>query len=154
MAALNMQQTSMPVMAPRCTPTPTRRRVYWSMTTSTPIGPQHDGLAAKQVDAPQAVGGMSDERQPRGPSSTRGRAIVFRQHAVHDVLVDVDPERLADDADNPWTAEARIARLEFDDGLDKCLVRPFRSGLLGTASMRTDDGTCDAPTPDETPTSS
>src|SRR5262249_27866903 len=50
-----------------------------------PIGPQHDGLAAKQVDAPQAVGGVSDERQPRGPSSTRGRAIEFRQHAVHDV---------------------------------------------------------------------
>ena len=49
-----------------------------------PIGPQHDGLAAQEVDAPQAVGGVSDERQPRGPRSARGRAIVFRQHAVHD----------------------------------------------------------------------
>ena len=97
-----------------------------------PISPQHDGLAAKQVDTPEAVGGVSDERQPRGPKSARGRAIVVRQHAVHDVLVDVDPERLADDAGIPWTAEPRMARLEFDDGLDERLVRPFRSGFLAS----------------------
>ena len=35
-AALNMRQTSAPVGAPLCTPNPTRRRVNWSMTTSTP----------------------------------------------------------------------------------------------------------------------
>ena len=29
-----------------------------------PIGPEHDGLAAKEVDAPEAVCGVSDERQP------------------------------------------------------------------------------------------
>ena len=54
-----------------------------------------------------------------------------RQHAVHDVLVDVDPERVRDDARNPWTAEPRIARLELEDRLDECLVWPFRSGFLG-----------------------
>jgi len=48
---------------------------------------------------------------------------VFGEHAVHDVLVDVDAERVRDDAGNPWTAEARIARLEIDDGLDECLAR-------------------------------
>src|SRR6516165_8193033 len=101
-----------------------------------PISPQHDGLAAKKVDTPEGVGGVSDERQPRGPRSARGRAIVFRQHAVHDVLVDVDPERLADDAGNPWTAEPRIARLELDDGLDERLARPLRSGLLRAAVRR------------------
>ena len=117
-----------------------------------PVAPEHDRLASKEVDAPEAVCGVADERQPRGPASARSRAIVFRQHAVHDVLVDVDPERLRDDARNPWTAEPRIARLEFDDGLDECLVRALRSGLLrARASMRTAGGTCDAPTPDETP---
>ena len=30
-----MRQRSAPVTGPRCTPTPTRRRVHWSMTTST-----------------------------------------------------------------------------------------------------------------------
>ena len=64
------------------------------------------------------------------PGAARGRAIVFRQHAVHDVLVDVDPERVRDDTRNPWTPEPRIARLELDDGLDECHTRPLRSGLL------------------------
>jgi len=34
-AALNMRQTSTPVTAPQWTPTPTTRRVNWSMTTNT-----------------------------------------------------------------------------------------------------------------------
>jgi hypothetical protein len=61
-----------------------------------PVAPEHDGLASKEVHAPQAVFRLSDERQPRGPVATRGGVIVFRQHAVHDVLVDVDPERVRD----------------------------------------------------------
>src|SRR5712691_12928900 len=74
-----------------------------------PVAPEHDGLASKEVHAPQAVSRVSDERQPRGPGSARGGAIVFRQHAVHDVLVDVDAKRARDDAGNPRTAEPRIA---------------------------------------------
>src|SRR5262247_1622274 len=27
-----------------------------------PVGPEHDGLAAKEVDAPQAISGVPDER--------------------------------------------------------------------------------------------
>src|SRR2546426_7128874 len=94
-----------------------------------PVAPEHDGLASKEVHAPQAVGRVSDERQPRGPGAARGGAIVFRQHAIHDVLVDVDPERVRDDTRNPWTPEPRIARLELDDGLDECLAWPLWSGL-------------------------
>jgi len=30
-----------------------------------PIAPQHEGFAAKEVDAPEAVSGVSDQRQPR-----------------------------------------------------------------------------------------
>src|SRR5713226_8513305 len=70
-----------------------------------PVAPEHDGLASKEIHTPQAVSRVSDERQPRGPGSARGGSIVFRWHAVHDVLVDVDPERVRDDARNPWTAE-------------------------------------------------
>src|SRR4029077_11843638 len=94
-----------------------------------PVAPEHDRLAAKEVYAPETVCRVADERQPRGPASARSRAVVFPQHAIHDVFIDVDPKRLRDDARNPWTAEARIARLEFDDGLDECLVRPCRAGL-------------------------
>ena len=60
---------------------------------------------------------------------------MFRQRAVHDVLFDVDPERVRDDARNPWTAEPRIARLELDDGLDERLARaspgPVGPGCFG-----------------------
>ena len=82
-----------------------------------PVAPEHDGLASKKVHAPQAVSRVSDERQPRRPGAARGGTTVFRQHAVDDVFVDVDPERVRDDARNPRTAEPRIARLELDDGL-------------------------------------
>jgi hypothetical protein len=74
-----------------------------------PIAPEHDGLASKEVNTPQAVSRVSDKRQPRGSGSPRGGAIVFRQHAGYDVLVDVDPERLGDDQRDPWAAEPRIA---------------------------------------------
>src|SRR6267378_677968 len=37
-----------------------------------PVAPEHDGLASKEVHAPQAVGGVSDERQPRGPGAAWG----------------------------------------------------------------------------------
>jgi hypothetical protein len=97
-----------------------------------PVAPEHDGLASKEVHAPQAVCGVSDERQPRTPGSARHGTIVFRQHAVHDVLIDVDAERVRDDARNSWTAESWIPRLELDDGLDEGFARaPFGPGFLG-----------------------
>src|SRR6266849_7415770 len=96
-----------------------------------PVAPEHDGLASKKIHAPQAVSRVSDERQPRGPGAAGDGAIVFRQHAIYDVLVDVDAERVRDDARNPRTAEPGIARLELDNGLDERLTRPRRSGLLG-----------------------
>src|SRR5262245_33819144 len=95
-----------------------------------PVAPEHDRLTTKEVDAPEAVCGVSNERQPRGSGSLGSRAIVFRQHAVHDVLVDADAKRPRDDQRDPWTAKPRISRLELDDGLDECRVRTFRSGLL------------------------
>jgi hypothetical protein len=46
---------------------------------------------------------MNDSHE--GPVPPGGGAMLFRQHAVHDVLVNVDPERVRDNARNPWTAE-------------------------------------------------
>jgi hypothetical protein len=100
------------------------------------VAAEHDRLAAKEIHAPEAVCRLANERQPQGSSASRRRAIVFGQHAVHDVLVEVDPERLRDDACDSWTAESRIARLEFDDGPDDAFVRPFRSGLLRAGPRR------------------
>src|SRR5207344_2432143 len=52
-----------------------------------PVAPEHDGLASKEVHTPDAVCRVPDGRQPRGPGAARGGANVFRQHAVHNVLV-------------------------------------------------------------------
>ena len=92
-----------------------------------PVALEHDGLAAKQVDAPETVRRVTDERQPGRPGAARGGSIVFRQHASDDVLVDVDAERLRDDACNAWTAEPRISRFELNDRPDERVARPLRS---------------------------
>ena len=36
-----------------------------------PVAPEHDGLASKEVNAPQAISRVSDERQPRGSGAAR-----------------------------------------------------------------------------------
>src|SRR5262249_48859540 len=66
-----------------------------------PVTPEHDRLAAKEVNAPEAVCPCG-----RGTTATKVRSRPAQgdnvgQHAVHDVLVDVDSERLRDDARNP-----------------------------------------------------
>src|SRR5216684_3770840 len=101
-----------------------------------PVAPEHDGLASQEIHAPQAISRVSDERQPGGPGAARGGAIVFRQHAVYNVFVDVDPERVSDDARDPWTTEPRVARLQLDDGLDEGRARPLRSRLLRALARR------------------
>ena len=101
-----------------------------------PVALEYDGLASKEIHAPQAVSGVADERQPRGSGSVWSGTIVFRQHAVYNVLVDVDPECVGDDARNPRTAEPGIPRLELDDGLDECVARPLWSHGLDENSRR------------------
>src|SRR5206468_12611202 len=51
-------------------------------------------------------------------------------------LINVDPERVGEDARDPGTAEPRIARLELDDGVNERLARPLRSGRLRARARR------------------
>src|SRR5712692_4915841 len=136
MAVLNMRQSSAPVTEPRCAPTPTRRRVNWSMTTSTQkLRSTIDSHRKRStLHRLSVICPMNDNHE--GPVPPRGGAITFRQHAVYDVFVDINLERVRDDARNPRTAEPRIARLELDDGLDECVARPLRSGLLRARARR------------------
>ena len=73
-----------------------------------PVAPEHDGLASKEVNAPHAVARVSDERTTR-VRFARGWTIVFRQHPVHDVLVDKAAERPGNNQRDPWATELRIA---------------------------------------------
>ena len=99
-----------------------------------PVAPEHH-RPTKQVDAPETIGRVADERQPGGPTAARGdRAIVFRQHPVHDVPVDLDTEGVRDDARDARAAKARIARPQLDNRMHERFVRTFRPGLPWTCS--------------------
>ena len=91
-------------------------------------------FASKEINAPQAISRVSDERQPRGPGTAWGGAIVFRQHTVYDVLVDVDPECVRDDVRNPRAAEIEGfvgADLSSTMALMSASLGPFGPGVLG-----------------------
>src|SRR5262245_20512173 len=77
---------------------------------------------------------MNDNHE--GPVPPGAGRECFDNTRCHDVLVDLDPERVRDDARYPWTAEPRLTRLELDDGLDECLARPLRSGCLRARARR------------------
>ncbi len=86
-----------------------------------PVARQHDGLAAEQVDAPEAVLRVPDERQPRRPSGSRFRSIVFGQYSADHVLVNLDAEGPGDNECNPRAAETWIATLQLHDRTDEFL---------------------------------
>ena len=73
---------------------------------------------------------MADERQPRG-SDSASRTVVFRQHAVHNILVDVDPERLRDDARNAWTANRGLRDFSSTMAWMSASAGPFGPGFFG-----------------------
>ena len=91
--------------------------------------PQRDGFTAKQINAPQAIFHVPDERQPRRATGSRLRSIVFGEHPADHVLVDLDAEGPPDDERNLRTAEPWIALLELDDHPDEFLRWPFGTWL-------------------------
>ena len=86
-----------------------------------------DGLAAEQIDAPQAILHLPQEREPGRPITIRFWSSVLDQNSSYQVFVDRDPKGRRDDQGNPWATETRIAPFEFDNGLDECFGRPLGS---------------------------
>jgi hypothetical protein len=95
-----------------------------------PVRIEQDRFAAEEVDTPQAILGLAEAGEPRGPRPARRRSIVFDKNASHDILVNLDTERPRDDQRNPWAAEPRIARFELDNGSYEFVAWPFRPGFL------------------------
>jgi len=79
------------------------------------VGLEQDGIAAKQINAPQAVFHVTDESEPRGASIMRWWAVVLGEDTPHDVLVDVDTKGSRDAQGDLWATESGIALLAFDD---------------------------------------
>jgi len=77
---------------------------------------QQDRLAAKQIDAPQAVTGFSDGREPRRTCAPRGWERVVRQNPTHHIFVDFQPEGVRNRLGDARAAEARIEALDLENG--------------------------------------
>src|SRR5450755_2747399 len=90
-----------------------------------PVAPEHNGLTSEQIDAPQTVLHVSDEREPGWTIASRGTSEMLSEDAAHDVFVDLDPKRVRNLLGNSRTTEARIAVLHFQDRRDEFLRGPF-----------------------------
>ena len=114
-----------------------------------PMAAQEDRFAAEQVDAPEAVLGLRDERQPGRAIGTRVLGpVVLRKHAANDILVDLDAEGMRDLLGDAQVAELGIAGLHLDDRRDDFQRWPFRAGLASLwLRKRTAGGTSDRPRP-------
>src|SRR5579864_8614712 len=76
---------------------------------------QQEGLASKQIDAPQAVAGFSDGGEPRRTIASRFWERVVRQNSAHDVLVNFEPEGVRNPLSNAGAAKGRIEAFDLEN---------------------------------------
>jgi hypothetical protein len=63
---------------------------------------------------------------------------------LYEIFINIGAERFVDLLRNPWTAEAWIALLQFDDGLDEFGGRPLGGLACLCGRLNTTSGTSDA----------
>ena len=80
-----------------------------------PVCAQHGRLPSKQIETPQTVLRVTEDREPRWPSRARFWLVPNRENAPHDILGDGNREGQRDLLRNPWTPPARIPPLHVDD---------------------------------------
>src|ERR1700730_8143986 len=120
MARLNIRQTETQSTFARSTPKPNQATRVHVHDQQHPMTMQKDGFAAEQVDAPEAILHVSDEGQPRGAvGSGVAWSVVLREHAAHNVFVDVDAEGMSDLLGDAHTANIGITPLHLDNGRDE-----------------------------------
>ena len=57
-----------------------------------PVRLQDQRLTTKEIDAPEAALGVSEESQPERTVGAAGRPTVFRQYTPHNIFIDLDTE--------------------------------------------------------------
>jgi hypothetical protein len=90
-----------------------------------PVALEHNRFTSEQIDAPQAVLHVSDEREPGGPLISGGRSEMPSEDAAHDIFVDLDAKRVSHLLGNSRTPVSRIAALHFEDRRDEILRGPL-----------------------------
>src|ERR1017187_3521420 len=101
-----------------------------------PMRLEQDRFRPEQVQAPEAVLGMTQEGQPRWAIFLTLGTGVTSQNTTDHVFVDLDTKGLGQVLRNPGTAKTRIAPFEFTDGLDQFRGWPFGSWLTDRKSTR------------------
>ena len=95
-----------------------------------PVTPQQDRFGPEQVQAPETVFGMTQEREPRRSVVTAVGAVVRGQHSADHIFVEVEAKDLGQVLGDLWAAKSGIAPLEFTNGSDQFRRGPFWTGLL------------------------
>ena len=84
-----------------------------------PVSAKRGGLAAKQIDAPETVLHLSNERQPGRSVAMGRRPIVASQNTADDIFIDGDSKRERNLLGDFRAAPTRIALFHRDDGVDQ-----------------------------------
>jgi hypothetical protein len=100
-----------------------------------PVGTEDQGLAAEEIDAPQAIFAVSEKREPGRASRAGLRPVALGEHTAHDILVDLDTEYKGELLSDPPAAKSRVPVLHFNDGRDQLWSRPL-GAWLSTAPRR------------------
>src|SRR5664279_704406 len=84
-----------------------------------PVTPQQDRFGLEQVQAPETVFGLTQEREPRRSVVTAFGVVVSGQNSADHIFVKVEAKGLGQVLRDLWAAKSGIAPLEFTDGLDQ-----------------------------------
>jgi hypothetical protein len=94
-----------------------------------PVGFEGQRFTSKEIDAPEAVLGVSEESHPGRTVAAAGRPTVFRQYTSHNILVDLDTKQESNLLSDAPAAEARVPTFHLNDRSDQLWARTFRAWL-------------------------
>ena len=84
-----------------------------------PVALQKNGFTPKQINAPEAVLRVPDEGQPRRSTATGTWPVMCGEDTSNDILIDVYSECFGNLLSDSAAANAGIALLQLNDGLDE-----------------------------------
>src|SRR4030081_451909 len=80
-----------------------------------PVWAQHGRLASKQIQTPQTVLRVTEDREPRWPSRARFRLVPNGENPPHHILRDGNREGQRDLLRYPWTPPGLISPVHVVD---------------------------------------
>ena len=94
-----------------------------------PVCAQDGRFASKQIETPQTVLRVTENREPGRLTRVWCRLVPNGEDATHHVLIDGNAEGEGDLLSDPWTTPSRIPPFHVDDGGDDFRRRSFWTRL-------------------------